>query len=285
MSRVVHAQVRAVERPEARARIAGLLRDLAVDEGDPVEDGQIIARVEPVKLDARLAVAKAKRAQAETRQNRTRRALARAEELHADQVMSQADLDDAREAAVSADNAVDAADSEVDTLLARRRRGDIPAPATGWVMEVMPANGSQMQPGALIARIAAAPAVIRVAVPERHLDRLQEAMALTLETASGPQEAELVHLYPQVHQGRVEADLRLPEDQPPLPLGRRVAVRLRLEEVERFLVPERLISVRHGLTFVERADHGRTLIQLGARRGARMTVLSGLRTGDRLVAP
>ena len=284
-TRVVHAEVRPVERPEARARIAGLLRELIVDEGDRVEDGQIIARIDPPKLEARIEAAKAERARAEANERQTRRALARAEELYAENVMSQADLDEARQAAVAAANAVKAADSEIDTLLARRKRGEVLAPATGWVLEVLPTIGSAMQPGGLIARIGAAPAVLRVAVPERHLSRLQEVSALTLETASGPQEAELVHLYPDVRQGRVEADLRLPEDQPALPVGRRVPVRLTLEEVERLLVPERLISVRHGLTFVERADHGRTLVQLGARRGDRMIVLSGLRAGDRLIAP
>lgn len=274
-----------MERPEARARIAGLLRDLAVDEGDAVADGEIIARVEPPKLEARIQTAKAERAQAEARQRRTAQALARAEELHAEDVMSQADLDDAREAATAATNAVEAAASEVDTLLARRERGEGPAPAKGWVIEVFPTNGSPMQPGGLVARIAAAPAVIRVAVPERHLERLQDATALTLETASGLLEAELLHLYPDVRQGRVEADLRLPKGQPALPVGRRVAVRLALDEVERLLVPERLITERHGLTFVYRAEAGCTLIQLGARRGDRITVLSGLRAGDRLVAP
>jgi hypothetical protein len=142
-----------------------------------------------------------------------------------------------------------------------------------------------MQPGGLIARIAAAPAVIRVAVPERHLGRLQQATSLTLETTLGPQQAELVKLYPDVRQGRVEADLRLTEGQPALPVGRRVPVRLTLDQVERLVVPERLISERHGLTFVYRAEAGSTLVQLGARRGDRMIVLSGLRAGDRLIAP
>lgn len=83
--------------------------------------------------------------------------------------MNQADLDDAREAAVSATNAEEAAAAEIDTLLARRKRGEVLAPARGWVIDALPTAGSAMQPGGLIARIAAAPAVIRVAVPERHL--------------------------------------------------------------------------------------------------------------------
>ncbi|WP_462321621.1 efflux RND transporter periplasmic adaptor subunit [Halochromatium sp.] len=285
VTRIVHAEVQPVERPEARARIAGLLRELVVDEGDAVEDGQVIARVEPPKLESRIAAARAERTRAEASERQTQRALARAEELHVEDVMSQADLDDAREAAVSATNAVEAAAAEIDTLLARQERGEVLAPATGWVIEVLPTTGSAMQAGGLIARIAAAPALIRVAVPERHLGRLQQATSLTLETTLGPQQAELVKLYPDVRQGRVEADLRLPEGQPALPVGRRVPVRLTLDQVERLVVPERLISERHGLTFVYRAEAGCTLVQLGARRGDRMIVLSGLRAGDRLIAP
>lgn len=285
VTRVVQAEVQPVERPEARTRIAGLLRELDVDEGDSVEDGQVIARVEPAKLAARIDAAEAELGRAESRQRRTRRALARAEELHDQEVMSQSQLDDARQAAVSAENAVAAAESEIDTLRARRRRGEVPAPAAGWVTEVLPANGSPLQPGGLVARIAAAPAVIRVAAPERHLRRFRRASALTLRTPAGAQSVELLKLYPDVRQGRIEADLRLPEDQPALPVGRRVSVQLTLDKVERLLVPERLIAQRHGLTFVRRVAGGRTLVQLGARRGDRVTVLSGLRAGDRLIRP
>ena len=285
ITRVVHAEVRPVERPEARARIGGLLRDLTVDEGERVADGEVIARIEPPKLASRIEAAKAERDRAEARQRRARRALARAEELHAENVMSQADFDDAREAAATATNAVEAAESEIETLRARRQRGEVLAPAKGWVIEVLPTSGSPLQAGGLVARIAAAPAVIRIAVPERHLERLRQSATLTLNTASGAQRAELLRLYPDVRKGRVEADLRLPADESPLPVGRRVRVSLTLGEVERVLIPERLITAYHGLTFVNRADHGRTLIQLGARHGDRVTVLSGLRAGDRLLAP
>jgi RND family efflux transporter MFP subunit len=285
ITRIVHAEVRPVERPEARARIGGLLRDLTVDEGDRVEDGEVIALIEPPKLASRIEAATAERDRAEARQRRARRALARAEELHAENVMSQADFDDAREAAVRATNAVEAAESEIETLRARRQRGEVLAPAAGWVIEVLPTSGSPLQAGGLVARIAAAPAVIRIAVPERHLDRLQQAAGLTLNTSTGSEPAELLRLYPDVRKGRVEADLRLPADASPLPVGRRLAVTLTLDEVERVLIPTRLITAHHGLSFVNRAEHGRTLVQLGARDGDRITVLSGLRAGDRLLAP
>jgi len=43
--RSVEARVRGAEQLAAPARIAGLLRDLSVAEGDTVEDGAVIARV------------------------------------------------------------------------------------------------------------------------------------------------------------------------------------------------------------------------------------------------
>ena len=93
--KAVFASVESVDVTRARARIAGLVRDLVVDEGSLVKRGQRLALVVDAKLklglaalDARLASLAARRGLAET-------ALKRARRLHRSGNVSQARLDEA----------------------------------------------------------------------------------------------------------------------------------------------------------------------------------------------
>jgi RND family efflux transporter MFP subunit len=285
VTRIVHAEVQADERPVARARITGLIRSLEVDEGDRVQAGDVIARVEDPELSSRIAAAEAEVARAAARDRMAQRDLVRARALFEENTLSAARLDEATRRAADAAGAESAARSEVETLRTRRARGDVLAPAAGPVIEVRPEAGSAVRPGAFVARIAAEPLLVRIAVPERHLPFLRGAAAVRIETPEGPREAELIRVYPDVVQGRVEADLRLPDGIAPVPIGRRLPVSLQVDTAERLLVPRALVEQRHGLAFVRRADGGRTLVQLGRARGDRVTVLSGLRAGDLLVPP
>jgi len=122
-------------------------------------------------------------------------------------------------------------------------------------------------------------------VPERHLSHLRRAEAIRVDTPDGPVTAELRWIYPDVVQGRIEADLALPDGVAAEPVGRRLPVSLQVDEREQLLVPRELIEQRAGLAFVRRADGGRTLVQLGRSMGERVVVLSGLEAGDRLARP
>ena len=285
ITRTVHAEVQTDERPVARARITGLVVELAVDEGDRVEAGEVIARVEDPELASRLAAAEAEVERAAVRRRVAHRDLQRTRALFEEDDVSRARLDEAIRRADEAANAEEAARSRADTLRARRVRGEVLAPGDGPVIEVRVEEGSAVRPGAAVARVATAPSVVRIRVPERHLSYLRRKDAIRIATADGPVEAELRRLYPDVVRGRIEADLALPEGVAPEPVGRRVAVSLQVDEREAFLVPRDLVEERAGLAFVRRADGGRTLVQLGRDVGERVVVLSGLEAGDRLTPP
>jgi multidrug efflux pump subunit AcrA (membrane-fusion protein) len=159
------------------------------------------------------------------------------------------------------------------------------APGDGPVVEVRVEEGSAVRPGTAVARVATAPSVVRIRVPERHLAYLRAADAIRIATADGPVTGKLRRLYPDVVGGRVQADLALPAGVEPEPVGRRLAVTLQVAEREALLVPRALVEARAGLAFVRREDGGRTLVQLGRRVGERVVVLSGLEAGDRLTPP
>ena len=285
ITRTVHAEVQTDERPVARARIVGLVAELEVDEGDRVERGQVIARIEDPELASRLAAAEAEVGRAEVRSRIAARDLQRQRALFEEDDVSRARLDEAIRRADEAEQAVEAARSQAQTLRERRARGDVLAPGDGPVIEVRVEQGSAVRPGAAVARVATAPSVVRIRVPERHLDHLRGAEAIRIATPEGPVHAELRLIYPDVVGGRIQADLVLPEGVEPAPVGRRLAVKLQVDQREQLLVPRDLVEERAGLAFVRRADGGRTLVQLGRDVGERVVVLSGLRAGDRLTPP
>jgi len=106
------------------APIAGRLERIALDEGDAVAAGQVVARLDPAPLDprgreqaaARLASAQAAQREAGAQATRARtalaearRKLARAERLAADAILPAEELDAARTAARTAESDLDAA--------------------------------------------------------------------------------------------------------------------------------------------------------------------------------
>ena len=282
--RTVEAELRGVERPAARARIAGLLRDLRVREGDRVTKGEVVARIVDPELDPRIAAAEARAAAAEAARAEAEADLSRQQDLFADGTIPAARLEDAERRATDRRAAARAARRQVETLDARRARGRVLAPADGRVLEIRPTEGAALRPGAVVARVAAHPLRLRIALPEAHLDALRAGGAVRLG-AGGGRPAELVRVLPDVAAGRVEAELALPEGVAPGPVGRSLPVRLTVGSVSRIVVPLSHVTEAGGLAFVERAGAGRTLVRLGRRLGDRVVVLSGLREGDRLVAP
>lgn len=106
------------------APVAGRLERIALDEGDAVKAGQVVARLDPAPLDprgreaaeARLAAAQATKREAEARVAHerealaeARRRLARSERLAAEKIIPAEELDAARTAARTAESDLDAA--------------------------------------------------------------------------------------------------------------------------------------------------------------------------------
>jgi RND family efflux transporter MFP subunit len=283
--RTVDARIVAVEEAVARARIPGLIQTLSVDEGDRVEAGERVARVVDPQLTARLEAARGRLTAAETADRIARRELERMRTLFREGDVSAARLDEAVQRVGETTGRLEEARGEVRRLEAYASEGDVLAPAAGPIVEVRPQVGSAVRPGDLVARIAAEPAVVRLAVPEAHLPYLRQAGTILVETDAGPVRADLTKIYPDVERGRVEADVRLPADIPATPVGRRLPVRLQVGVYDAILVPARYVRLRQGLAFVRRQDGGLTLVQLGERHDGHFVVLSGLVPGDRLVLP
>ena len=169
--------------------------------------------------------------------------------------------------------------------------GSVLAPIAGRVLSVPVAAGAVVLPGEAVATIGGGGIFLRIAVPERHAAFLKEGAVIEIETATGPAQGTLARIYPLIENGRVIADVEVP-DLPESFIDARVLVRLPVDTRMALMVPETAVLTRTGLDFVEVAGADGPVLRtvlLGQRQsvdGAVMIeVLSGLVVGDHVVTP
>ena len=288
--KAVYGRIEARSRIPARARLGGTLVSLEVSEGDVVTAGQVLAQVVDAKIDYQIAAVDAQLQALAAQLDNAQAELTRGEDLLArgvttaqrlDALRTQVDVLTGQIAAVGADRKV---------VEQQALEGSVLAPIAGRVLSVPVAAGAVVLPGEAVATIGGGGIFLRIAVPERHAAFLQEGAAIEIETAAGPSQGTLARIYPLIENGRVIADVDVP-DLPESFINARVLVRLPVDTRTALLVPETAVITRTGLDFVEVAGpEGAVLrtVVLGQRQaldGATMIeVLSGLVAGDLVVS-
>lgn len=197
--RAATGQVYTRRRSQLAAEEAGMVVELTLEPGDPVERGQIVARLDPtyVQLDltrarAQVALARARIDQRRAELDQAERDLERLEQLDARGSASQSELDDGRtrvaaEKAALAQALADLSIAEADVARAETRLEDmtIRAPFDGRVVRKATEVGQWASRGDAILEIVSTQALeARVDVPENVVGRVRElleANALTIE--------------------------------------------------------------------------------------------------------
>lgn len=284
--KAVYGRIEARSRIPARARLGGTLVSLEVSEGDIVTAGQVLGQVVDAKIDYQLAAIDAQLQALAAQLDNANAELTRGEDLLArgvttaqrlDALRTQVDVLTGQSAAVGADRKV---------VEQQALEGSVLAPIAGRVLAVPVAAGAVVLPGEAVATIGGGGIFLRIAVPERHAAFLQEGAAIEIETASGPSTGSLARIFPLIENGRVIADVEVP-DLPDSFIDARVLVRLPVDTRTALMVPQTSIITRTGLDFVEVAGpEGPVLrvVVLGQRQtldgAAMIEVLSGLVAGD-----
>ncbi len=287
--KAVYGRIEARSRIPARARLGGTLLSLGVSEGDVVTAGQVLAQVVDAKIDYQLAAIDAQLQALAAQMDNAKVELTRGEDLLArgvttaqrlDALRTQVDVLTGQIAAVGADRKV------VEQLALE---GAVLAPIAGRVLSVPVAAGAVVLPGEAVATIGGGGIFLRIAVPERHAAFLQEGDAIEIETATGLSQGMLARIYPLIENGRVIADVEVP-DLPDSFIDARVLVRLPFDTRSALMVPESAVITRTGLDFVEVAGPEGSFLRtvvLGQHQTIESTpmieVLSGLVAGDRVV--
>lgn len=290
--KAVYATVESVDTLVARARIGGTVGGLAVDEGDRVEAGAVIAVVGDPKLmlqleslDARIASVQAELGQAQTD-------LTRIQTLFGQGVVPKTRLDQTRTQVQVLQKNIASLRAERSVVEQQSAEGAVEAPGSGRVLDVGVVDGTVVMPGEVIATIASGTYVLRMELPERHARFIEEGDSVLigrrgLDRRQGDadlREGEIVQVYPRLQQGRVVADVRA-EGLGDYFVGERAVVYVPTGAREVFVLPEAYLSTRYGVTYVELADGTDVVVQTGGPVQGGVEVLSGLRSGDVVVPP
>ncbi|WP_421724063.1 efflux RND transporter periplasmic adaptor subunit [Bauldia sp.] len=294
-TKAVFGQVESRDPVPARARIGGTVREIRVDEGSEVAEGDVIAVIvdEKIALQRQAAEATIQALTSQLRNAETE--LARSEQLLDRGTATQTRVDQARTQVEVLTNQLAAAEAERAVIAVQSTEGEVAAPAAGRVLRVPVTQGSVVLPGEEIALIAGGGMFLRLALPERHAAEIVEGATVlvgdrrdplapsAVETADA---GKLVKVYPQIEDGRVLADVEI-DGLGGYFVGERTRVWIPVGRRSVLAVPPEAIVTRHGIDYVRLADDDRQIpVILGpsfeTEGKPRVEVLTGLMAGDRV---
>lgn len=295
--KAVFATVQSAYVVPARSRIGGTILELKVRQGDAVKSGQVIATVADAKLAlqinsyaAQVQAASAQVAQAKVEYDRAQRLVAQG-------AIARNAFDQARtnyNVALSNLKSINAQRSVVQQQVTE---GEILAPTSGRVITVPVTAGTVVMNGDTVATVAEQDFVLRLKVPERHARFMKAGDAVRLEdddmSLTSSRSGRINLVYPQIEAGQVMADATVAGLSDYF-VGERVRIWVAAGSRQAIIVPARLLVTRSGIDYARlwRKDgppltvpvqRGQARARAGIADG--VEILSGLRPGDRLIAP
>ncbi|MCB1500608.1 MAG: efflux RND transporter periplasmic adaptor subunit [Bauldia sp.] len=296
-TKAVFGKVESRDAVPARARIGGTIREIRVDEGSEVAEGDVVAIIVDDKLALRRQAADATVLALTSQLENAKTDLARAEQLLGSGSTTQSRVDQARTQVEVLTNQLAAAEAERAVIEAQAAEGDVVAPAAGRVLRVPVTQGSVVLPGEEISLIAGGGYFLRLALPERHAAEIVEGATVAVGGRSGLSgdneqggTGRLAKVYPQIEDGRVLADVEV-SGLGDYFVGERTLVWIPVGKRSVLAVPPAAVSTRHGVDYIriagEREEDVAVILgphfqQDGAER---VEILTGLRAGDRVLVP
>ncbi|MEF2073955.1 efflux RND transporter periplasmic adaptor subunit [Consotaella aegiceratis] len=300
-TKAVFGQVKSRTVVPARARIGGTVREITVDEGAQVTEGQVIAVVVDDKLAIQRRAAAAQVQAVRSQLDNAQTELERAGELLARGTGPQSRVDQAQTQVQVYTNQLAAAEAEQAVIEQQAKEGSVLAPANGRVLDVPVTPGSVVLAGEEIASIAGGGYFLRLSLPERHAAAIREGDTVavgqrtlssggreeTMETRDG----RLAKVYPEISGGRVEADVEV-EGLGDYFVGERTLVWIPVGRRSVIAIPPEAVKTHHGIDTV-RLTSGQGAAEvpvvlgetMQTQEGGRIEVLTGLVAGDTILLP
>lgn len=261
------------------AEIAGRVELLDIPEGQSVEKGHLLVRIDDSETRAQLSVTRARYENAKERLERLR-------SLRNERVIAQQDLDDARAE-------LRAAQGELEAARTRQDKTEIRAPFAGIVGLRQVSPGAYINVGAPIVRLTRlAPLDLIFSVPEKYATDVAEGQHVTGTTAGCSPKFEGIITVVEPFVDRVTRTVSLqaqvPNKEGQLRPGMSVMVRLALEEVpDALLIPTEAV-IQHGksravYTVEEDGTPVRHEVRIGHFGRDMVQILEGLSAGDIVV--
>jgi len=275
------------------SKILARIEQIPVRAGDEVAEGAVVVRLDARDLDARLRAARESVTGATAAQDLARSERERIAGLHASNIASQRQLDQAiaadQLAAAALERAVQgAADAEV-----AASHAEIRSPVGGRVVDRLAEPGDTAAPGAPLLRIYD-PGAMRLEAPVREGLAVRLApgreLSVSIESLGLSLEGEIDEIVPAAEPGARTflVKVRLPHD-PRLFSGMFGRVSIPAGEGRRLVVPtsaiERIGQLEYATVVDAEGSPRRRMVTTGPRTGTDLIeVLSGLAEGERVAA-
>lgn len=262
-----------------RPEVAGRIEAVEFKEGQSVEEGQVLFRLDPAESRAQVASSEAVAKLGELK-------FARAKDLLARKVMSQQEYDEAQEV-------LKVARARLELERIRLEKTVIKAPFVGMVGLRAVSPGDYVQAGQDLVNLAAIdPMKVDFSVPERHAAAVHPGQRLQVRVETFPNrgfEGEVYAIDPRLDETARALRVRgqLPNPGGELRPGMFARVELAVaERSDAIWVPEEALVPQGNERFVYRIENGKALltrIEIGGRRVGEVEILNGLKAGDSIV--
>ena len=140
-------ELQAKDRALIASEVDGVVTELAVDEGDRVEEGAVVLEIDPEKRALVAANVRAMQRDAQAALAEAQREVARMRKLHEGGIASDAALDEAETRASLARSRVDATGAELGVAERALRDASVRAPFAGLSRAAFVSRGEYVQPG------------------------------------------------------------------------------------------------------------------------------------------
>jgi len=278
---------------EVATRMMGHVREVLVRDGEVVEAGQCLVRIDDTDVLAQLRQAQAARAEAQAVLDNAETNLARFERLFAENSVSRAQLDDVRTGRDRARAGLQRAEAmmaEIEVHLGYLR---VQAPTAGTVARRLVDPGDMANPGMPLIILEQSNIMkVRAGLSERDVDLVNVGGEVRVKVTSLDQIVHTVpvaRIIPAVNPMSRTFDLEayLPNEDGRLRSGMFARVEVPVGTREAILVPTEALHRRGQLTGVWLVDETETAhlrwIRTGRELGDEVEVVSGLQGGETLV--
>ena len=272
--------VLANESVEIKAKVAGIAETIHFEEGQDVEQGQLLVEIDSGQIEANLAQAEANRDLAKSK-------FERASELAKSRALSAQELDEARASA-------EASSANVELFKQQLADSKIKAPFSGVLGARNVSPGQVVTVQQVLTTLAdLQPVKVELAVPERLLAQAKEGQDVELSVAAYPDEkfkGEVYFISPQVdplnRTGQVKA--RVPNEDRRLKPGMFASLDLTLRIKENaVLIPEAAVvpSGEQQSVFIIDAESNAQPrpVKTGYRQGGFVEIVEGLEGGEMVI--
>jgi len=273
------------------AQVTGPVLQVIGDFGDSVAAGQILLKIDPREYQLKVESEQAAADQANARLANARSDYERAQRLHADDLMSTAQFDEASSKIKVAQ--ADAEAAEKSLKLAQKKLSDteVSAPFKGCIQKRMVSLGEYVNPGdKLYQFIAIDPMKLRAPMPERFVPMAHVGMEISLSVDVSPNRAyagRVKRIAPALDETSrtllIEAEVPNPDGS--LKPGYFAHVNVALGEDRGLFVPAAALLRYAGVTRVFVIENGVARsreVQTGDQLGPQIEILKGLKPGDRV---